>query len=114
MTRAAGRHIAHQSEPMDSPQAKPMDHNDYVAYLQQTRNKYGDRQRLLHDSLVAGMPAGTTVSHPERGLSLWLTLLAASKFPNSILRRVTFVAGDFIRFAFRNTVASRQLRPQLA
>ena len=66
--------------------------------LERLREKYGARQRLLYDSLLAGMPAGTTVSQPEGGLSIWLTLPKGADgselYFRAVRRGVAFVSGE--------------------
>jgi 2-aminoadipate transaminase len=81
---------------------------DYAACLERTRKTYGDRQRLLHRSLVAGMPEGTTVNYPEGGLSLWVTLPngadVSELYFRAVRRGVAFVSGD----VFHGSPSERQ------
>jgi 2-aminoadipate transaminase len=83
MQEAAARYLAGRS------------HSDL---LERLRDKYGARQRLLYNSLVAGMPAGTTVSQPEGGLSVWLTLPEGADvselYFRAVRRGVAFVSGE--------------------
>ena len=70
----------------------------YVGALKRIRDKYAPWQRLLYESLKAGMPPGTSVSLPEGGLSLWLTLPEGAEvselYFRAVRRGVAFVAGD--------------------
>jgi 2-aminoadipate transaminase len=79
--------------------------------LERLRDKYGRRQRVLYNSLVAGMPAGTTVSHPEGGLSIWLTLPEGADvselYFRAVRRGVAFVAGEVF---YESPSDSRSLR----
>jgi len=72
---------------------------------------YGRRQRQLYDSLVAGMPAGTTVGHPDGGLSLWLTLPEGADvselYFRAVRRGIAFVAGDVFYAAPTHTRSLR-------
>ena len=72
--------------------------NSYPKFLERIRNKYGRRQQQLCESLAAGMPAGTAVSQPEGGLSLWLTLPEGADvselYFRAVRRGVAFVSGD--------------------
>ena len=83
----------------------------YPKLLEGLREKYGRCQRLLYNGLVAGMPAGTTVSHPEGGLSLWLTLPEGADvselYFRAVRRGVAFVAGEVFYASPSN---SRSLR----
>ena len=83
MQEAAARYLARRSHP---------------DLLERLRDKYGARQRLLYNSLVAGMPAGTTVSQPEGGLSVWLTLPEGADvselYFRAVRRGVAFVSGE--------------------
>lgn len=71
---------------------------DLAKVTRRLRDKFGGRQRLLYDGLISGMPAGTTVSQPEGGLSLWLTLPRGADvselYFRAVRRGVAFVAGD--------------------
>ena len=71
---------------------------DLAKVAQHLRDKFSQRQRLLYDGLRSGMPAGTTVSQPEGGLSLWLTLPQGANvselYFRAVRRGVAFVAGD--------------------
>ena len=83
MQEAAARYLAGRSHP---------------DLLERLRDKYGARQRLLYNSLVAGMPAGTTVSQPKGGLSVWLTLPEGADvselYFRAVRRGVAFVSGE--------------------
>jgi 2-aminoadipate transaminase len=83
----------------------------YPKLLERLREKYGRCQRLLYNGLVAGMPAGTTVSHPEGGLSLWLTLPEGADvselYFRAVRRGVAFVSGEVFYASPSN---SRSLR----
>lgn len=73
-------------------------HNSHVGALKRICATYASRQRLLRERLVAGMPAGTTVSNPEGGLSLWVTFPegvdVSELYFRAVRRGVAFVAGD--------------------
>jgi 2-aminoadipate transaminase len=60
---------------------------------------------------LAGMPAGTKVSQPEGGLSMWLTLPKAADISElyfrAVRRGVAFVAGDVF---YASPSDSRSLR----
>lgn len=75
-----------------------LSHGGYTNVLARMREKYGQRQRLLCESLVSGMPVGTVVARPEGGLSLWLTLPEGADvselYYRAVRRGVAFVAGD--------------------
>jgi 2-aminoadipate transaminase len=75
------------------------------------RSKYGSRQRQVFESLEAGMPAGTRVSQPEGGLSLWLTLPEGADvselYFRAVRRGVAFVSGDVF---YSSQSGSRSLR----
>jgi 2-aminoadipate transaminase len=66
--------------------------------IERLRDIYRPRQRTLYQSLVAGMPDGSTVSEPSGGLSLWLTLPEGADVSDlyfrAVRRGVAFVAGD--------------------
>ncbi|MGH9694283.1 MAG: PLP-dependent aminotransferase family protein, partial [Bryobacteraceae bacterium] len=83
----------------------------YPKLLERQREKYGHCQRLLYDGLVAGMPAGTTVNHPEGGLSLWLTLPEGADvselYFRAVRRGVAFVSGEVF---YASSFKSRSLR----
>lgn len=70
-------------------------HRGVIARVKQT---YGVRQKRLYQRLVAGMPEGTTISKPDGGLSLWLTLPAGADsselYFRAVRRGVAFIAGD--------------------
>ncbi len=71
---------------------------DLAQVAERLRDKFGRRQRLLYNGLMAGMPAGTTVSRPDGGLSLWLRLPQGADvselYFRAVRRGVAFVAGD--------------------
>jgi DNA-binding transcriptional MocR family regulator len=75
------------------------------------RGRYGSRQRQLLQSLEAGMPPGTRISHPEGGLSLWLTLPEGADvselYFRAVRRGVAFVSGDVF---YASQSSSRSLR----
>jgi DNA-binding transcriptional MocR family regulator len=83
----------------------------YQKLLERQREKYGRCQRLLYDGLVAGMPAGATVNHPEGGLSLWLTLPEGADvselYFRAVRRGVAFVSGEVF---YASSSKSRSLR----
>lgn len=83
----------------------------YPKLVERLCDKFGRRQRLLFNGLVAGMPAGTTVSQPEGGLSLWLTLPegagVSELYFRAVRRGVAFVAGEVF---FPSPSDSRSLR----
>jgi DNA-binding transcriptional MocR family regulator len=88
-----------------------LERNTYPNVLKQLREKYGKSQRLLYEGLVAGMPPGTTVSRPEGGLSLWLTLPEGADvselYFRAVRRGVAFVAGEVF---YASQSHSRSLR----
>lgn len=75
-----------------------LSHGGYTNVLARMRKKYGQRQRLLCESLRSGMPDGTIVARPEGGLSLWITLPEGADvselYYRAVRRGVAFVAGD--------------------
>jgi 2-aminoadipate transaminase len=83
----------------------------HIATLQRMVATYGPRQRLLYESLVAGMPSGTAVSRPEGGLSLWLTLPedadVSELYFRAVRRGVAFVTGDVFYAASPHTRSLR-------
>ena len=70
----------------------------YTDLLARMCAKYGQRQQLLSETLISGMPSGTVVSLPDGGLSLWLTLPEGADvselYYRAVRRGVAFVAGD--------------------
>ena len=70
----------------------------YTNTLERMRAKYGRHQHMLYENLINGMPAGTVLSRPEGGLSLWLTLPEGAEvselYYRAVRRGVAFVAGD--------------------
>jgi 2-aminoadipate transaminase len=85
--------------------------NTYAKFLDRIRRKYGARQQQLYESLVAGMPPGTTVSQPEGGLSFWLTLPEGADvselYFRAVRRGVAFVSGEVF---YVSQSGSRSLR----
>jgi 2-aminoadipate transaminase len=101
----------HSNSFMQEAVARYLAKRAYLKLLERLREKYGRCQRLLYNGLVAGMPAGTTVSHPEGGLSLWLTLPEGADvselYFRAVRRGVAFVAGEVFYASPSN---SRSLR----
>ena len=96
---------------MQEAVARYLARRSYEDLLERLRDKYGRRRRLLYNSLIAGMPAGTTVSQPEGGLSLWLTLPEGADISElyfrAVRRGVAFVAGEVF---YASRFDSRSLR----
>ncbi len=88
----------HSNSFMQEAVAQYLARGCHTAHLERMRPEYGRRQHLLHERLLAGMPSGATVSHPEGGLSLWLTLPEGADVSDlyfrAVRRGVAFVAGD--------------------
>ena len=78
--------------------ARYLEKGSFLTRVEGLRASFGPRQRLLYNGLVAGMPPGTTVSQPEGGLSLWLTLPEGADvselYFRAVRRGVAFVAGE--------------------
>jgi len=88
----------HSNSFMQEAVAQYFAQQSYPKLLDRLRSQYGARQRLVCDSLVAGMPPGTQVSAPDGGLSLWLTLPEGADvselYFRAVRRGVAFVAGE--------------------
>lgn len=101
----------HSSSVMQEALACYLAKGTYPETLQRLCDRYGRRQRLLYDGLVAGMPPGTTVHRPEGGLSLWLTLPEGADvselYFRAVRRGVAFVAGEVF---YASQSHSRSLR----
>jgi 2-aminoadipate transaminase len=101
----------HSNSFMQEAVACYLERKTYPNALKQLRDKYGKRQRLLYEGLVARMPSGTTVSRPEGGLSLWLTLPEGADvselYFRAVRRGVAFVAGEVF---YASQSHSRSLR----
>lgn len=101
----------HSNSFMQEAVACYLERKTYPNVLKELRDKYGRHQRLLYEGLVAGMPPGTTVSRPEGGLSLWLTLPEGADvselYFRAVRRGVAFVAGEVF---YASQSHSRSLR----
>ncbi len=101
----------HVSNFMQEGAAQFFARRTYAQFLDRMRTRYGKNQRQLLASLEAGMPAGTRVSHPEGGLSLWLTLPKGADvselYFRAVRRGVAFVSGDVF---YASHPPSRSLR----
>lgn len=89
---------------------------DYDAHLTKLAKVYGERCEAMHDALRTYMPAGTTWTHPQGGMFIWLELprqmRAEDLFPHAIANKVAFVPGsgffatdrryEFMRLNFSN------------
>jgi 2-aminoadipate transaminase len=88
----------HSNSFMQEAVARYLALHTYPKLLEALREKFGQRQRLLYNGLVAGLPAGTTVNQPEGGLSLWLMLPEGADvselYFRAVRRGVAFVSGD--------------------
>lgn len=88
----------HSNSFMQEAVACYLERNTYPDVLKRLCEKYGKHQRLLYEGLAAGMPRGTTVSRPDGGLSLWLTLPEGADvselYFRAVRRGVAFVAGE--------------------
>jgi 2-aminoadipate transaminase len=72
--------------------------NDIDAHVERLRAAYAERRDAMLAALTELMPGGTTWTHPEGGMFLWLTLppgLDSRELLDEALRlRVAFVPGD--------------------
>lgn len=102
----------HTNSFMQEAVAQYFSRHSYPALLDRLREKYGSRQRLVCDGLIAGMPAGTIVNQPEGGLSLWLTLPEGADvselYFRAVRRGVAFVSGD-VFYASRSNARSLRI-----
>ncbi len=102
----------HSNSFMQEAVALFLGRQNHAEILDRLRREYGARQRLLYDSLLAGMPSGTQVSAPDGGLSLWLTLPEGADvselYFRAVRRGVAFVAGE-VFYASRSDTRSLRI-----
>lgn len=70
----------------------------FVPLLERMRQAYAERQRLLITELERRMPAGTQISRPDGGLSLWIGLPKnadmSELYFRAVRRGVAFLSGE--------------------
>jgi 2-aminoadipate transaminase len=84
---------------------------DSAAHIERIRQSYGERYRIMDESLRATMPEGYAWTRPEGGMFLWVTcpegVNTQELMPEALARKVLFVPGrDF----FANGSGQRYMR----